>query len=55
MRRVDHSHANQSFLGRDRRALIQGSDESVDIDEPIDLYLAEVILWARGGTAHAHT
>lgn len=34
----------QAFLGRDRRALVQRPDEAVDVDEPFDLLLAEVIL-----------
>ncbi len=38
---------HQAFLGRDRRALIQRPDETVDIDEPIDLLLAQAILQAR--------
>lgn len=39
---------HQSFLGRDRRAIVQRSEDAVDIDEPIDLYLAEAVLRARG-------
>jgi N,N'-diacetyllegionaminate synthase len=35
---------HQSFLGSDRRAIVQGCDEAVDIDEPADLVLAEAIL-----------
>jgi len=46
---------HQAFLGRDRRALVQRSDEAVDIDEPIDLYVAEAILRARARPAHART
>lgn len=38
---------HQAFLGRDRRALVQRPEESVDIDEPIDLRLAEAVLLAR--------
>ncbi len=38
---------HQAFLGRDRRALIQGPQDAVDIDEPIDLFLAEAMLRAR--------
>ncbi len=38
---------HQAFLGGDRRALIQRPEEAVDIDEPIDLYLAQAILQAR--------
>ena len=43
----------QAFLGRDRRALIQRPEDTVDIDGPIDLYLAEAILRARRATVHA--
>ncbi len=38
---------HQAFLGRDRRALVQGADEAVDVDEPIDLLMAEAILRFR--------
>lgn len=34
----------QSFLGKDRRAIIQNPQDAVDIDDPVDLYLAEAIL-----------
>ena len=34
----------QAFLGQDRRAIVQRSEDAVDIDEPIDLFLAEAIL-----------
>jgi CMP-N-acetylneuraminic acid synthetase len=44
---LDTPEDHQAFLGRDRRALIQRPDETVDIDEPIDLYLAQAILQAR--------
>jgi len=50
-RAVDSPDDHQAFLGRDRRALIQRSEDAVDIDEPIDLYLAWAILRARGETA----
>lgn len=43
---------HQSFLGRDRRALIQRCEDAVDIDAPIDLHLAEAILRAKGGNTH---
>jgi CMP-N,N'-diacetyllegionaminic acid synthase len=39
---------HQSFLGKDRRALVQRSDEAVDVDEAVDLHIAEAILRARG-------
>lgn len=44
----------QAFWGRDRRAIVQGADEAVDVDEPVDLLLAEAILRARTGKNHAH-
>ena len=42
---------HQAFLGRDRRAIIQNPQDAVDIDEPIDLFLARAILQARGEAA----
>lgn len=45
---------HQAFLGADRRAIVQGSEESVDIDEPIDLFLAEAILNARRAPTDVH-
>lgn len=42
---------HQAFLGRDRRALVQRCEDAVDIDEPIDLYLAEAILRGRSTVA----
>ena len=38
---------HQAFLGRDRRALVQRPEDAVDIDEPVDLYIAEAILRAQ--------
>ncbi len=38
---------HQSFLGRDRRAIVCKAEDSVDIDEAIDLYLAEAVLRSR--------
>jgi len=35
---------HQAFLGQDRQALVQGSGEAVDVDEPIDLCIAEALL-----------
>ncbi len=40
---------HQSFLGRDRRAIVQACEDAVDVDEAIDLCVAEAILRARGG------
>lgn len=39
---------HQSFLGQDRRAIVQRCEDAVDIDEPIDFFLAEALLRARG-------
>ena len=39
----------QSFLGRDRRAIVQRPEDAVDVDEPADLLLAEAVLRAAGG------
>lgn len=41
---LDHPDDHQAFLGSDRRALVQGCEDSVDVDEVVDLYLAEAIL-----------
>lgn len=38
---------HQAFLGRDRRALVQRPEDAVDVDEPIDLCVAEAILRSR--------
>jgi CMP-N,N'-diacetyllegionaminic acid synthase len=38
---------HQAFLGQDRRAIVVSPDETVDIDELLDLYLAEAILRMR--------
>ena len=35
---------HQSFLGADRRAIVQRPDEAVDVDEPLDLIIAEAIM-----------
>ncbi len=45
---ADEPHA---FLGHDRRALVVAPHDTVDIDEQIDLYLAEAILAARASTS----
>jgi len=37
----------QSFLGADRRALVQAPEDAVDVDELLDLRLAEAVLRAR--------
>lgn len=38
---------HQAFLGRDRRAVIQSAEDSVDIDGPLDLLIAEAVLRAQ--------
>jgi len=38
---------HQSFLGRDRRAIVCGPEDAVDIDGAIDLYIAEAVLRRR--------
>lgn len=43
---------HQAFLGSDRRAIIQETDDTVDIDTPLDLYLAEAILRAQRISTH---
>lgn len=35
---------HQAFLGPDRRALVQRCEDAVDVDEPIDLAVAEAVL-----------
>ncbi|MBU0719523.1 MAG: acylneuraminate cytidylyltransferase family protein [Planctomycetes bacterium] len=44
---LDMPDDHQAFLGADRRALVQSAEDAVDIDSPIDLFLAEAILRAR--------
>lgn len=50
---LEHPHDPQAFWGTDRRALVVRTDDAVDIDEAVDLYLAEAILRRReeGGTS----
>lgn len=50
---LDTPEDHQAFLGHDRRALVQQPEDAVDIDGPIDLYLAEAILRARSPQAYA--
>ncbi len=45
LRRPDDA---QAFLGEDRRALLQNAGDSVDVDEPGDLYAAEAALRVQG-------
>ncbi|MGB2984366.1 MAG: N-acetylneuraminate synthase family protein [Phycisphaerae bacterium] len=44
---LDTPDDHQAFLGRDRHAVIQGVEDAVDIDGPVDFYTAEAILRAR--------
>jgi len=39
----------QAFLGKDRRAIVGTCEDTVDVDEPIDLYIAQAVLTARQG------
>lgn len=41
---LDSPGDHQAFLGDDRRALIQNREDSVDIDDRVDLFLAEALL-----------
>jgi N-acylneuraminate cytidylyltransferase len=45
---------HQAFWGHDRRAIVQGSEDAVDIDGLIDLRLAEAILTTNAEATHAH-
>lgn len=40
---LDMPEDHQAFLGADRRAIVVGPHETVDIDEPLDLYIADAI------------
>lgn len=48
---LDTPHDHQSFLGSDRRAVVQSCDQAIDIDEPIDLAVAHAILATRTASA----
>lgn len=41
-------HDAQAFLGPDRRALVQSPQDAVDVDETIDLLVAEAVLRWQG-------
>ncbi len=41
---AEHSSDPHAFFGRDRRAVVQRPEDTVDIDTAIDLYLAEAII-----------
>ncbi|UCG16513.1 MAG: acylneuraminate cytidylyltransferase family protein [Phycisphaerales bacterium] len=47
---VDSPADRQAFLGSDRRAITVAPHDTVDIDEPLDLCLAEAILSMRSRT-----
>ncbi len=49
---LDHPDDHQAFLGTDRRAVIQQPSDAVDVDEPIDLLVAEAFLRARNASTH---
>jgi N-acylneuraminate cytidylyltransferase len=51
---LDTPGDKQAFWGRDRRAIEQAADEAVDVDEPIDLLVAEAVLRTRMMNAHVH-
>ena len=44
LRTPDDAHA---FFGSDRRAIVQRAEDAVDVDEAVDLYVAEAVLRAR--------
>jgi len=50
---LDTPDDHQSFLGQNRRALVQACEDAVDIDAPIDFYLAEALLRAQREKNHA--
>jgi len=50
---LDTPDDHQSFLGRDRRAIVQACDDAVDVDGPMDLRIAEAVLRAKAETKHA--
>lgn len=48
---LDAPDDHQAFWGSDRRAIVQRPHDSVDVDEPVDLFLAEALLRAKGENA----
>lgn len=50
---LDTPDDHQAFLGQDRRALVQDAQDAVDVDEALDLTVAEAILRAKEDAAHA--
>lgn len=49
---LDTPQDHQAFWGEDRRAIVQRSDEAVDIDEPVDFYFAEAVLRTQRTKSH---
>ncbi len=47
LRQLDHPQDPHAFFGIDRRAIPTQSGETVEIDQEVDLFLAEAILRAR--------
>ena len=45
---ISESSDPRAFMGHDRRAVIQSPEDTVDIDEPIDLLWAEFLLQKTG-------
>jgi CMP-N-acetylneuraminic acid synthetase len=57
LRQLDHPEDPHAFFGVDRRAIPTKSGETVEIDQEMDLFLAEAILRARmvnGGGTQTH-
>lgn len=52
---LDTPDDHQAFLGADRRALIQRREDTVDIDDRVDLFLAEAVLRAQREEQTEHT
>ncbi len=48
-----HEEDFHAFLGKDRRAVVQGPEDAVDVDSLMDFYHAEAILRVRNETAGA--
>jgi CMP-N,N'-diacetyllegionaminic acid synthase len=48
LRQIDHPDDPHAFFGLDRRALRVSAGSTVEIDQELDLYLAEAVLRGRG-------
>jgi CMP-N-acetylneuraminic acid synthetase len=46
-----HAHDPHAFFGDDRRAVVQGQEDTVDIDSLADLFQAEALIRLQGETA----